>query len=118
MDKLQLTGQNLGRVFNFRYGHLHAEHFWCYQVKLPNLKLKTRHKQLLGSLLLVIKLLASAICSLLELSRHGLSPLCFTLHSREKFQYQYRLISSFCFVNFLSVSNCRDYQCRMTLNKT
>jgi len=40
MDKLQLTGQNLGRVFNFRFGHLHAEHFWCYQVKLPNLKVE------------------------------------------------------------------------------
>ncbi len=56
MDKLQLTGQNLGRVFNFRFGHLHAEHFWCYQVKLPNLKMKTRPKQLLRSLLLVIAL--------------------------------------------------------------
>jgi hypothetical protein len=56
MDKLQLTGQNLGGVFNFRFGHLHAEHFWCYQVNLPNFKLKTRPKQLLGSLLLVIVL--------------------------------------------------------------
>jgi hypothetical protein len=55
-DKLQLTGQNLGRVFSFRFGHLHAEHFWCYQVKLPHLKLKTRSKQLLGSLPLVIAL--------------------------------------------------------------
>ncbi len=45
MDKLQLTGRNLGRVFNFRFGHLRAEHFWCYQVKLPDLKLKTRPKQ-------------------------------------------------------------------------
>ncbi len=50
MDKLQLTGLNLGRVFNFRFGHLHAEHFWCYWEELPNLKLKTRPKQLLGSL--------------------------------------------------------------------
>jgi hypothetical protein len=41
MDKLQLTGQNLGQVFNFSFGHLHAEHSWCYQVKLPNFKLKT-----------------------------------------------------------------------------
>jgi hypothetical protein len=56
MDKLQPTGQNLGRVFNFRFGHLHAAHFWCYQVKLPNLKLKTRLKQLLVSLPLVIVL--------------------------------------------------------------
>jgi hypothetical protein len=30
MDKLQLTGQNLGRVFNFRYGH--AVHFICVKV--------------------------------------------------------------------------------------
>jgi hypothetical protein len=56
MYKLQPTGQNLGRVFNFRFGHLHAEHFWCYQVKLPNLKLKTRPKQLQVSLPLVIAL--------------------------------------------------------------
>jgi len=47
---LQLTGQNLGRVFNFRSGHLHVAHLWCYQVKLPNLKLKTRPKQPLGYL--------------------------------------------------------------------
>jgi hypothetical protein len=57
MDKLlQLTGQNLGQVFNFRFGHWHAEHFWCYQAKLPNLKVKTQPKQLLGSLPLVITL--------------------------------------------------------------
>ncbi len=50
MVKLQLTGRHLGQVFNFRSGHLHAEHFWRYQVKLSNLKLKTCPKQLLGSL--------------------------------------------------------------------
>jgi hypothetical protein len=55
-DKLQLTGQNLGRVFNFRFDHLRAEHFWCCQVKLPNLNSKTQPKQLLGSLPLVIAL--------------------------------------------------------------
>jgi hypothetical protein len=54
MDKLELTGQNLGLVFNFKSGHFHALHFWCYKVKLRNLKLKTRPKQLLGSLPLVI----------------------------------------------------------------
>jgi hypothetical protein len=48
MDKLQPTGQNLGRVFNFRNGHVHAMHLLCYGIKLPNLKLKTRPKQLLG----------------------------------------------------------------------
>ncbi len=31
MVKLQLTGRNLGRVFNFRSGHLHSENLWCYQ---------------------------------------------------------------------------------------
>ena len=56
MDKVQLTGQNQGQIFSFRFDHLHAEHFWCYQVKLPNLKLKTQPKQLLGSLPLVITL--------------------------------------------------------------
>ncbi len=50
MDKLELTGQNLGQVFNFRGVHLHVAHLQRYQVKLPNLKLKTRPKQLLVSL--------------------------------------------------------------------
>jgi hypothetical protein len=39
-----------------RNGHVHVVHFLCYGVKLPNLKLKTRPKQLLGSLLLDITL--------------------------------------------------------------
>jgi hypothetical protein len=30
MDKLQLTGQILGLVFNFRSGHLIAANSWCY----------------------------------------------------------------------------------------
>ncbi len=30
MDELQLTGRNLGRVFNSRHGHLHSEDLWCY----------------------------------------------------------------------------------------
>jgi hypothetical protein len=54
--QLQLTGHNLGRVFNFRFDHLQAEHFRCYQIKLPNLKFKTWPKQLQGSLSLVITL--------------------------------------------------------------
>ncbi len=56
MDKLPLTGQNQGRVFNFRSGHLHAAAFLVSSVKLPNLQLKTRPKQFLGSLPLVIVL--------------------------------------------------------------
>ena len=60
MDKLQLTGQNLGRVYYFRNGRLHAVHFLCLGVKLPNLKLKTRPKQVLGSLSLDIALPGSA----------------------------------------------------------
>jgi hypothetical protein len=50
MDKLQLKGLKLGRVINFRSGHLHAKHLWCYRVKLPDLKLKTRSIQRIGSL--------------------------------------------------------------------
>ncbi len=61
MDKLQLTGQNLGRVFNFRSGHLHAATFLVLSVKLPNLQLKTRPKQLLGYLPLVIALPATTL---------------------------------------------------------
>jgi hypothetical protein len=53
MDHLQLTGQNLGQVFNFRSGHWHAVTFLVLSVKLPNLQLKTQTKQLLGSLPLV-----------------------------------------------------------------
>jgi hypothetical protein len=56
MDKLHLTRQNLGRVFSCRSGLVHAMHLLCYGVKLPNLKLKTRPKQLLGSLPLDIVL--------------------------------------------------------------
>ncbi len=50
MDKLQPTRQNLCRVFNFRSGHLHAATFLVLPVKLPNLQLKTRLKQLIGYL--------------------------------------------------------------------
>ncbi len=56
MDKLQLAGQNLGRVFNFRNGGVHAAQFLCYRVKLPNLKLKTRPEQLSGFLPLDVAL--------------------------------------------------------------
>jgi hypothetical protein len=56
MDTLQLTGQNLGRVFNFRSDHLHSAYLYCYLVKLPNFNLKTRPKQLLDYLPLDIAL--------------------------------------------------------------
>jgi hypothetical protein len=56
MDKLQLTGQNLGRVFNSRSGCVCAMHLSCFETKLPNLMLKTRPKQLLGYLPLDIVL--------------------------------------------------------------
>ncbi len=51
MDLLELTGQNLGRVFNSRSGFLRAIQLCYFETKLPNLMLKTRHKQLLGYLL-------------------------------------------------------------------
>jgi len=54
MDKLQPTGWNLGRVFNFRSGHLNDAGLWCYWVKLPSLKLKTRPIQLQGSIVLPV----------------------------------------------------------------
>ncbi len=56
MDKLQLTGQNLGRVFNSRSCHLYVMHACGYRFKLPNLKLKTRPEQLSGYLTLDIAL--------------------------------------------------------------
>ena len=57
MDKLYLTGQALGRVFNFRSGCcMHTMHLLLGVAIQPNLELKTRPKQLLGSLPLVIAL--------------------------------------------------------------
>ncbi len=50
MDKLQVTGQNLGRVFNSRSGCMCARLLRCYEAKLPDLKSKTRSKIILGSL--------------------------------------------------------------------
>jgi hypothetical protein len=41
MDKLQLTGQNLGHAFNNRSVHLRDATFLVLAVKLPNLQLKT-----------------------------------------------------------------------------
>jgi hypothetical protein len=56
-DKLELTGRALGRVFNFRSGCMrHTMHLLPSVAKQPNLELKTRPKQLLGSLPLVIAL--------------------------------------------------------------
>ncbi len=52
MDKLKLTGLNLGQVFNYRYGHASTKISTCTSSKQPNLKLKTRHKPVLCSLLL------------------------------------------------------------------
>jgi hypothetical protein len=56
MDKLQLTGQNLGRVFNSRSGRMCVMPLCCYEAKWANLKFKTRPKQLLGSLRLAFAL--------------------------------------------------------------
>jgi hypothetical protein len=50
MDKLQLTLQNLGRVFNSGSGHVYTINSCCYWAKQPNLKLKTQPKQLIGPL--------------------------------------------------------------------
>ncbi len=60
MDKLQLKGQNPGRVFNSRLGRACICRAIAYTTKQPNLKLKTRPKQLLDFpyylLMLVISL--------------------------------------------------------------
>ncbi len=52
MDKLQLTGQSQGR----RSDCMSAIYLFCYESKQPNLKLKTRPNQLLGSLPLAFAL--------------------------------------------------------------
>jgi hypothetical protein len=51
MDRLELSQQNLGRVFNFRRGCVHAAHSFCLEAKGPSLELP---KQLLGFLVLEI----------------------------------------------------------------
>jgi hypothetical protein len=57
MDKLKLTGGALGRVFNSRSGCcILAKHLLNNAAIRPNLGLKTRPKQLLGSLPLVTAL--------------------------------------------------------------
>jgi hypothetical protein len=56
MDKLKLTGLNLGRVFNSRLGRACIGHAIVHITKQPNLKLKTWPKQLLGYLLLAFVL--------------------------------------------------------------
>ncbi len=50
MNKLQLRGWHLGRVFNFRNARGYVLYFLCYRVKLPSIKLKTQPEQLLSSL--------------------------------------------------------------------
>jgi hypothetical protein len=50
MDKLKLTGRNLARVFKSRLCRACKGHAIEHKTKRPNLKLKTRPKQLLGSL--------------------------------------------------------------------
>jgi len=44
MDKLQLTGQKLDRVFNSRSSCMSTIYLYCYEAKWPNLKLKTKPK--------------------------------------------------------------------------
>ncbi len=55
MDKLKLTGQNLGRVFHCKI-HTCKVHAIVHITKQPNLKLKTPPKQLLGYLPLAFAL--------------------------------------------------------------
>jgi hypothetical protein len=52
MDKSQLTGCLQGPVYNFKCDRVHVIQLHCFETKLPNLKLKTRPKQLLVSVLL------------------------------------------------------------------
>ncbi len=56
MDKLQLTGLNLGRVFNYRSRHASTQICTFTSSKQPKLQLKTRPKQVLGTLPLAFSL--------------------------------------------------------------
>jgi hypothetical protein len=46
----------MGRVFNSKSGQVHDMQKHCFETKLATLKLITRHKQLLGSLLLYVNI--------------------------------------------------------------
>ncbi len=63
MDKLQLSGWNLGRVFNSRSGYVCAMQLRCFETKRPNLMFITRPRQLLGSLPLDIAFPDLNFCS-------------------------------------------------------
>ncbi len=56
MDKLKQTGQNSGQVFDSSPGCVCISRVIANVTKRPNLKLKTRAKQLLGSLLFAFAL--------------------------------------------------------------
>ncbi len=56
MDKLKLTGRNLGQVLYCRLARTWIGHAIVNITKQPNLKLKTQTKQLLGSLPLAFTL--------------------------------------------------------------
>jgi hypothetical protein len=106
MDKLQLTGRNLCRVFNFL-----SEHFWCYQVKLPNLKLKTGPKQLLGSFPLVIAFNGrDPRFNRLGRSKHQKQPFCVSNRKKKQFEpFHFRRENG-------GVSPCR--QSRLSTSRT
>ncbi len=59
-QKLKLTGQNLGLVFNYRSRRMLTTRLLPSLPKLPGLKLKTRPKQLLGSIRLTFTLTETA----------------------------------------------------------
>jgi hypothetical protein len=78
MDKLNLTEQNLGGVFNSRLGCACICHGVVHKTKQPNLKLKTRPKELLGSLPLAFALPALTMTQMERIvfaSRHPITVL-------------------------------------------
>jgi len=68
MEKLKLTRQNLGRVFNFRFRRACVCRAMAYITKRLNLKLKTQPKHLLGSLQLAFALLVLWLENVVRLS--------------------------------------------------
>ncbi len=71
MDKLKLTGQNLGRVFHSRLGCTCIGHAIVHITKQPKLKLKTRPKKLGGSLPLAFALPEQMfLCQIATLSNY------------------------------------------------
>ncbi len=99
IDKLQLTGVNLGRVFNYRCGRASTKMNTNTSSKQQNLYLKTRPKQVLGSLPLAFTLpalgKAKARANKIFIVQASLAILKIFLYHRLLISFEMKLYSSY-----------------------